>query len=86
LGKIYLSNCEVRIIEKLINHFGPDELGRGILDRRELANNDRKGREWRYGQMGVLLYINEGITLSFFKAAPSDESNEEIQAKTSSAT
>jgi len=64
-----------RVVNQLFDHFGTDELGRGKLDRKEIDNNDWKGREWRNGEMGILLYLNEGIVLSFFKAAPAKEEN-----------
>jgi hypothetical protein len=59
-----------RLVNLLVEYFGDDELGRGRLDRKELEKNDWEGREWRKEEMGILLYLNEGIMLSFFKAAP----------------
>jgi hypothetical protein len=58
-----------RIIAQLVDYFGVDELGRGKLDRKELVNKDWEGREWRIGEMGIILSAKEGIVLSFFKAA-----------------
>jgi hypothetical protein len=59
-----------RIVNLLFGHFGTDELGRGRFDRREEDGGDWKGREWRVGDMGVQFRINQGLMLSFFKAAP----------------
>lgn len=59
-----------RAVNLLSDHFGADELGRGKFDRKELENGDWKGREWRVGEMGVLFHVNQGLMLSFFKAAP----------------
>jgi hypothetical protein len=58
-----------RVVEQLATHFGLDELGRGNLDRTELDGGDWKGREWRFGEMGVLLQLKKGMMLSIFKAA-----------------
>jgi hypothetical protein len=67
-----------RVVNQLIDHFGPDDQRRGKLDRKEIENNDWKGREWRNGEMGILLYLDKGMVLSFFKAAPAKEEEEEI--------
>lgn len=64
-----------RVVDLLVEYFGNDELGRGKLDREELEKNDWPGREWRKGEMGILLYLNKGIILSFFKVAP-EEANQ----------
>jgi hypothetical protein len=68
-----------RIVNKLVEHFGSDELGREKFDRGELENNEWKGREWRVGEMGILLYLSQGIVVSFFKAAPPAEVSDESQ-------
>jgi hypothetical protein len=59
-----------RVENRLVAHFGSDELGWGSFDRKELGNGDWKGRQWRVGEMGVLLRLDKGITISFFGAAP----------------
>ena len=66
------------VVNLLVAHFGPDEMGRGKLDRKELESNDWKGREWHNGEMGILLHLDKGIILSFFKALPPNEEKEEI--------
>lgn len=58
-----------RVIDALMGHFGMDELGVGKLDRKELEEENWKGREWRVGEMGVLLNFNQGMIISLFKAA-----------------
>lgn len=63
-----------RIVDMLSAHFGIDELGRGNLDLKEFDDPTWKGREWRSGEMGVSLHINnDGLMLSFFRAAPLPE-------------
>lgn len=60
-----------RVVNMLAAHFGIDELGRGKLDHQEFEDGNWKGREWRSGEMGVLLHVKEqGLMLSFYKAAP----------------
>ncbi len=59
-----------RVIDALLIHFGMDELGAGKLDLKELESEKWKGREWRVGEMGVLLNFNQGMMISFFKAIP----------------
>jgi hypothetical protein len=68
-----------RIVNKLSEHFGVDELGRSKFDRKELESKDWKGREWRAGEMGVIFRINQGMTISFFKAAPPLENQNSAQ-------
>ena len=68
-----------RVVNKLNGHFGTDELGRGKFDRKEIENNEWKGREWRNGEMGILLHLNGGMTLSFFKAAPANEEKKDTK-------
>jgi hypothetical protein len=58
-----------RTVNLLSSHFGNDELGQGKFDRKELENGDWKGREWRVGDMGVVFRINQGMMLTFFRAA-----------------
>ncbi len=62
-----------RVVNILTHHFGNDELGRGKFESTELENNEWKGREWRNGEMGILLHLNNGLMLSFFRAAPPQE-------------
>lgn len=59
-----------RITNALIAHLGVDELGQANFERSEIESEKWRGREWRKGEMGVLLYLNDGIVVSFFKAAP----------------
>jgi hypothetical protein len=61
------------MVDKLVDHFGTDELGRGKFDRKELEGKDWKGREWREGEVGIIFRANKGMTLHFFKAAPAKE-------------
>lgn len=56
-----------RVIDKMLDNFGIDELKRGKLDRKELEEKEWKGREWRVGEMGVLLNFNHGMMISFLK-------------------
>lgn len=58
-----------RITNVLVGHFGVDESGLGSFERREIGSEKWTGREWRYGEMGVLLHLQDGIVVSFFKAA-----------------
>lgn len=67
-----------RVIDALLAHFGMDELGAGRLDWKELEEESWKGREWRVGEMGVLLNFSKGMTISFFKAASPNESDDVI--------
>jgi hypothetical protein len=66
-----------RVVNQLAIHFGTDELGRGQFEKKEIENNDWTGREWRTGEMGVILHLNDGMVLSFFKAAPTGEQQAE---------
>lgn len=59
-----------RITNAFIAHFGVDELGLGNFERSEIESEKWAGREWRKGEMGILLHLNDGIVVSFFKAAP----------------
>lgn len=59
-----------RMVNKLVAHFGTDELGRGMFDRKEVETKDWKGREWRVVEMGIIFSVNKGMMLYFFKAAP----------------
>lgn len=68
-----------RVIDKMLDHFGIDELKRGKLDRKELEEKEWKGREWRVGEMGVLLNINKGMMISFFKVAPPIDEPDQIE-------
>lgn len=58
-----------RVIDVLLDHFGMDELNLGKLDRKELKEETWRGREWRVGEMGLLLSFSQGMMISFFKAA-----------------
>jgi len=72
-NKIYLNTLTVeleRMVNKLVEYFGLDELGRGKFDHKEIENNEWKGREWRSGEMGIIFRDNDGMMLYFFKAAP----------------
>jgi hypothetical protein len=62
-----------RTVNLLYGHLGTDELGSGNFDQKELENGEWKGREWRVADMGVILRINQGLMLTFFKAAPPKE-------------
>lgn len=59
-----------RITNALVAHFGVDEFGLANFDLSEIESEKWNGREWRRGGMGVVLYLDEGIVVSFFKAAP----------------
>ena len=59
-----------RVLDELLEHFGPDALGQGKFDRNELADGTWKGRDWRVGDMGVVLRAEKGMVITFFKAAP----------------
>lgn len=61
------------MVDILVNHFGPDELGCGRFDRNEMVDNEWQGREWRAGEMGVIFRLNKGMLLYFFKAASADK-------------
>lgn len=65
-----------RVVDALLYHFGMDELGAGKLDRKELEEENWKGREWRVDEMGVLLNFNHGMMISFFKAATAVETTD----------
>jgi hypothetical protein len=70
----YTTTIELeRVLEQLAEHFGPDEHGRGKLERAELDGGDWKGREWRAGDMGVLFQQKKGMMLTFFRAVPSSQ-------------
>lgn len=75
-AKIHLNTLTVeleRMVNKLVEYFGVDEVGRGKFDRKEIENNEWKGREWRVGEMGVIFNDNNGMMLYFFKAAPANK-------------
>lgn len=62
-----------RVVNYLFHYFGTDELGQGKFNRTEIEKTEWKGREWRSGEMGVILHLNQGMMLSFFKAAPASQ-------------
>lgn len=58
-----------RVTNALVKHLGVDEQGLGFFQRSETESEKWVGREWRNGEMGILLHLNDGIVISFFKAA-----------------
>lgn len=83
-SKIHLNTLTVeleRMVNKLVEYFGEDELGRGQFERKEIENKEWKGREWRVGEMGVIFNDNNGMMLYFFKAAPAVNAEEAVKNK-----